>query len=122
VVLVKPTPTREPPWFAMSRRICDRPIASSSGLDAFTKRPRAFTAACQRSSTASGPLLTHFGQRVLPDDRLASVALWPTESSVPRAPNEIAAKFRCCHDAGSTTLAGTLLVATVPVVLRSVTQ
>ena len=107
----KAAPARDLRWLAMLARIVASPYCTSSGDFAYTNVPRALIAACQRSSTATAPLLlggnggllgaVRLGHCSVPPLIAASVAAWLPASSVPAAPNEIAEKLTCCHHATS---------------------
>src|SRR5262250_1965070 len=102
------------------------PSFNSAAVWAFTKRPRPLTAACQRSSTPelSGLLTVGYGcgHCTEPAASRFSVSDWLAIGSLPCVPSESAAKFRCCHVAGSLLVAGTLSVASGPEGRRSVAQ
>src|SRR5262245_4996287 len=115
-------PVRDLRWFEMPARMAPRPYCTSSGEVAKTNWPRAFTVACQRSSTATAPLLpagsgglfglVRSGHCTVPATMLASVAVWFSASSVPEAPKEMAENWTCCHQAIS--LVGSMSLGALP--------
>ncbi|MBK6396474.1 MAG: hypothetical protein IPF73_18775 [Betaproteobacteria bacterium] len=116
LTLENATPARAAWRFLISLRIEAMPACSSAGSRALTNNPRPATAACQRSSTPVTPGRKTVGdgvvQLVVPAVIWSSVFFTLSDDSTPSVPSDSAAKLRCCHFAGSFSVAGTLFSAT----------